>query len=81
MQVDAITRLVRNNAPPGAIAFDQETDLLESGVLDSLGVLGLIADLDRQLGCSIAPEAVLPENFRTVSNILRVVESTMQGIA
>ena len=78
MKVDVIAQMVRSNALPGAMAFDLETDLLENGVLDSLGVMGLIADLDQQFGCCISPRFVLPENFRTVASILRIAESSMR---
>ncbi|MBB6179730.1 MULTISPECIES: acyl carrier protein [Pseudorhizobium] len=46
------------------IADDQS--LLESGVMDSTGVLELIAFLETSYGISIADEEIIPQNLDSV---------------
>ena len=76
---DRVARVVRQNATPGTSAIEPETDLLEGGVLDSLGILAVIADLESELGCQIQREDVLPENFRTLVDVARLAEKARRG--
>ena len=47
----------------------EDTDLLGTGVLDSLGVLQLVAYIDERLGVQIPDEDVTYENFHSVRAI------------
>jgi acyl carrier protein len=53
--------------PPEQIKEDES--FLESGILDSTGVLQLIEFLERTYGISIADEEVVPENLDTLERI------------
>ena len=48
--------------------------LLESGILDSLGVLDVVTFLENELGLTIADDELLPENFRSISSVAAFVE-------
>lgn len=50
-----------------------ETSLIESGIVDSTGVLELIAFLESEFGISMADTDVTPENLETVGRIARFV--------
>ena len=50
-------------------ALEPGTDLLERGMLDSLGLITLLEDLE-DLGIEIQPTQVPREAFRTVDGIL-----------
>jgi acyl carrier protein len=52
-----------------------DTDLLASGVLDSLGILQLTTFLSGELSVEVADEDFLPENFQTVGSLARFVRS------
>jgi acyl carrier protein len=43
--------------------------LLESGILDSLGVLDLVHFIEREFSITIADEELVPENFQTIDRI------------
>ena len=45
------------------------TSLVSSGILDSLDIMSLIMDLEREFEIEIDPEDVLSENFESVSAI------------
>jgi len=48
----------------------KDTDaLLESGILDSLGVLDLVHFIEREFSIIVADEELVPENFQTVDRI------------
>jgi acyl carrier protein len=49
--------------------------LLESGILDSLGVLDLVSFLEQQFSIVVADDELVPENFQTVERIVTFVES------
>ncbi len=55
-----------------------ETDLLESGVVDSLGVLELVTFLQQEFSLAVADEDLTPENFQSVRSIAAFVQHTMQ---
>lgn len=46
-----------------------ETDLLNSGMLDSLGLVDLLVQIEKQFGFSIPIENLEVESFRSVATI------------
>ena len=55
--------------------------LLESGVLDSTGVLELVGFLEQTFGIEVANEDLVPENLDSISNVASFVERKLQGSA
>jgi acyl carrier protein len=49
--------------------------LLESGILDSQGVLDLVSFLEEQFSITIADDELVPENFQTIGRIAAFVET------
>ena len=49
--------------------------LLESGVLDSLGVLDLVGFVEQEFSVHVADDELTPENFQTIDRIAAFVES------
>ena len=50
-------------------SVDAETPLFESGLIDSLAILHLIAYVERATGRTIPPRMVVMKHFRTVAAI------------
>jgi acyl carrier protein len=50
-----------------------ETDLLLTGLVDSLGVVQIVAWMEDRLGIEIEPVDVVLENFQTVDRMLAFV--------
>jgi len=46
-----------------------DDDLLGSGILDSMGMMKLIAFIEEKFKLKVAPEEMVIENFMTVENI------------
>ena len=47
--------------------------LLESGILDSTGVLELIEYLEEKYGISVADTETVPENLGSIANVTRYI--------
>lgn len=54
--------------------FDENEDLLGSGILDSLGMVQLIAFVEKEFKVEVGPEDMVIENFMTVNHIVNYVE-------
>ncbi len=55
-------------------------ELLESGILDSLGVLDLVSYVEQEFLIGVADDELLPENFQTIDRIAAFVESKTKHI-
>lgn len=59
----------------GATAnMDGNMDLLEHGILDSTGVLEVVAFLESDLDVQVADEEMIPENLGTMSRMVAFVQ-------
>ncbi|MCC2593650.1 acyl carrier protein [Tessaracoccus sp. OS52] len=59
-----------------------DESLLESGVIDSTGVLELIEFLETEFGFSVDDSETVPENLGSVSGLIRYVSTKQrQGVA
>jgi acyl carrier protein len=60
---------------PALGAGDDHTPLIRSGFIDSLGVLEIIAFLERDFGLKFAARGINPGELETVANILDLIEA------
>lgn len=58
------------------VSISNDTLLLE-GILDSLGLMQLVAFLEEEFGIEVADEDVTADHFRTVADIERLVSQTV----
>jgi acyl-coenzyme A synthetase/AMP-(fatty) acid ligase/acyl carrier protein len=58
--------------------IDDETDLLMTGLIDSLSVVRLLAFLEERYSIRVPPEQFVEENFNTLTSISRLIER-LQG--
>ena len=56
-------------------SIKDDTPLIENGIIDSLGVMKLVAYLEEEFGIRISPDDLIPENFETVALIAKLVKS------
>ncbi len=61
--------------------LSSEASLTGHGVLDSMGVLELIAYLEERFDITIPDEDTLPENLDSIARIVRYVEQRSNGQA
>jgi acyl carrier protein len=79
---DAVSRIRQFVAQKFPLARKRKVadydDLLESGVIDSLGVLELVAFLQQEFGIAISDDDLTPENFKSIECMAQFVESMLQ---
>jgi acyl carrier protein len=52
-----------------------ETSFLESGIIDSTGILELVSFLEEKFGIAVADEELVPENLDSISNVVAYLTS------
>ena len=55
-----------------------DTALLEAGIVDSIGVLEIVAFIEQDFGIAVADDDLLPENFGSIACIARFIEAKME---
>jgi acyl carrier protein len=78
---DLIIKWVRKNAQTngnGQVEFTRHTNLMESGLLDSIGFVELIVFMEGQTGCNIDLTDVDPSEFTTVEGLSRIALRNVQ---
>jgi acyl carrier protein len=61
-------------------SLNPDEDLLENGMIDSLGLMKLIDFMEKSFGVKILDEQIVPENFQSLNSMVRLVEFQLQGI-
>jgi acyl carrier protein len=61
--------LARKNSLP------DEDSLLESGIVDSLGILELVNFVTEEFGVAVSDEDLQPETFNSISSLAAFVEA------
>ena len=56
-------------ADTGLTDFDDDFDLLEHGVIDSLQVVKLIIWMEQTFECALTDDQLVPTNFRSVNTM------------
>jgi acyl carrier protein len=56
-----------------------EESLLRTGLIDSLGILDVVAFLEKEFAITITDEELLPENFDSIRNISNFVQQKTNG--
>lgn len=68
---DELVRFIRDEVAAGAsVELDAGTDLVMSGLVDSLGVVMIVERLEKRLDIRIDPSDVVIEHFASVSAIV-----------
>lgn len=55
------------------IDFSAETSLIDDGILDSFGIVSLVAEINSEFDVSIPAEELLPENFNSAEAIYALI--------
>jgi acyl carrier protein len=57
-----------------------QDDLLQSGIVDSLGILDLVTFVEQSFGIILNDEELLPENFQTIERLSIFVQSKIPSV-
>ena len=61
--------------------FDDDYDLIDSGTIDSLFVMGLITYLEQQYQFEFGLNDIVPEHFRSINTLSAFVNRQLAGKA
>jgi acyl carrier protein len=75
--ITVITQFIRENFIAGRsdVIIDPDQSLIESGIMDSTGVLELVEFLESTYEIRVEDEELVPENLETISNILKFLQT------
>jgi acyl carrier protein len=66
---------------PGAARLGDDASLVESGLVDSTGVLEVISFIEGQFGVTVADHEIVPENLDSIARIAAFVEKKQASAA
>ncbi len=64
---------ILSEVKPG-VDFEKETELVDSGILDSMAIIQLVARLADEYDVEITPVDLVPENFNSAEAIYALVK-------
>ena len=73
MKKKEIKIYINSNFLSTGVEFDEDTDLFESGAIDSMGVMELVAFLEEKYDLNLDARQMTADNFRTVNSILHLI--------
>ncbi|HSL42295.1 MAG TPA: acyl carrier protein [Anaerolineales bacterium] len=78
---DVIRDFIQNNIVQHNLdkPLDDNDQLVESGIVDSLGIMSLLSFLEEKFSMQIPSEDLNPENFASVAMITALVERQRPG--
>ena len=60
---------------PGAVdSFGDDTSLIDTGIVDSTGVLELVAFLEQQFGISVGDDELVPDNLDSIRRLMAFLD-------
>jgi acyl carrier protein len=60
-------------------SLEPDEDLLEKGIIDSLGIMKLVLFMEETFGIAVVDEEIVPENFQTVNMMVKFIEQKIQN--
>lgn len=57
------------------VDFENETELIDDGILDSFDVVSIISEIDDVFGVQIRITELDPDNFNSVGNLWALIQS------
>ena len=74
---DKLLQILEEDCP--GVDFAEETALVDDGVIESLDMVTIVADIMDAFGITVTVDDLLPENFNTVDAMLDLIERKQNG--
>lgn len=79
---EAVTEFIRSHfARARTDAFTPQANLLEEGIVDSMGLLDIIGFLEHAFAIRVREDDLVTENFGSVNALIGFVERQLEGRA
>ena len=66
--------IILDDRQTGPSLDDENTDLFESGIIDSMGVIELVSFIEERYDVSLDAKQMSADNFKTVNSILSLIQ-------
>ena len=74
-----ILEFIRSELAAGEpIDLDADSNLLTSGLVDSVGIARLLAHVEGELGVTVPPTELVPANFRTIGIMATYLQNLLE---
>ncbi len=73
---EQIRRFIVENFLFGERSLEDDEPLFDSGIIDSLGLMKLLAFIEKKFNISIEMSEIMIENFNTLNGIMETLETT-----
>jgi acyl carrier protein len=79
--INQLEKYIRSNFPENinASTFNPDVDLLEQGIIDSLGVMSLLTFIEEEFGLIVPDEDIIPENFQSIRDLAQFIHGKKNG--
>ena len=75
-----LRRFVADNFPFGQVdGLSNDDSFLEQGIVDSTGVLELVAFLEQTYGITVQDQELVPANLDSINRLVSFLERKLQG--
>lgn len=71
--MDELLKLLNEVRPD--VDFENETELIDDGILDSMDIVSIISAIDDEFDVQIRITELDPENFNSAENLWALIES------
>jgi acyl carrier protein len=69
--------IMNDLAKDDTLAITEDTSLLEEGIIDSTGVMELVAFLEEKFDVKVEDDEIIPDNLSSVNRVLRYLNSKL----
>lgn len=76
---DAVRNFIVTTFMHGEGALDDDDQIFEKGIIDSLGFIKLLSFIENRFKVSIDMSEVSMDKFGSISDIVRTIESKVKG--
>lgn len=76
---DLVEMITREVSLDPSTVIEPDTDLLLTGLVDSLGVVEIVGWIEERLGITVDPADVVLEHFQTVQLMLDYLDRRLAG--
>jgi acyl carrier protein len=73
--------IVENFLLGQSVPFSDDDSLIERGLVDSTGVLELVAFLEERFEIGVEDEEIVPDNLDSIDNLVRFLASKLEPCA
>jgi acyl carrier protein len=65
---------------PDGFSYEDDASFLDTGIVDSTGIVELVAFTEEHFGISVKDSEITPQNFDSITNLTNYIKNKIQNI-